>query len=161
VRGIRDLWTTDDKENVAVSKIGAQTGETRGTLKPAAADLRVQDLRVRYSMGWWAEGNDAVFAEPGDSGAIVVDEERNAIGMLVAVSTDGAGDRAPGAFVHGMRRRRKCPCIAAKCMTRSSETSPPMQVRRRKGPLRAIVLRPRPIPPASQRAPRTHATHAS
>ncbi len=104
VRGIRDLWTADDNENIAVSKIGAQTGETQGTLKPVAADLRVKDLRVRYSMGWWAEGNGGVFAEPGDSGAIVVDEARNAIGMLVAVSTNSAGDRPSGAFVHGIKQ---------------------------------------------------------
>jgi hypothetical protein len=101
VRGICDLWTVDDNENVAVSKIGAQTEETQGTLKPVAADLRVQDLKVRYSMGWWADGNNGVFAEPGDSGAIVVDEERNAVGMLVAVGHDGA---VPGAFVHGIKQ---------------------------------------------------------
>ena len=104
VRGIRDLWTADDNENIAVSKIGAQTGETQGTLKPVAADLRVKDLRVRYSMGWWAEGNGGVFAEPGDSGAIVVDEARKAIGMLVAVSTNSGGDRLAGAFVHGIKQ---------------------------------------------------------
>ena len=103
VRGIRDLWTADDKETVAVSKIGAQTGETQGMLKPVTADLRVKDLRVRYSMGWWVEGNGGVFAEPGDSGAIVVDEARNAIGMLVAVSTGPGADR-PGAFVHGIEQ---------------------------------------------------------
>jgi len=103
VRDVRDLWTVDDKETVTVGKIGAQTAETHGTLKPAAVDLRVHDLRVRYSMGWWAEGdNGAVFAEPGDSGAIVVDDARNAIGMLVAVGTNGDG--SSGAFVHGIRQ---------------------------------------------------------
>jgi hypothetical protein len=101
VRGIRDLWTADDKEDVAVSKIGAQTHETTGTLKPVAADNRVKDLRVRYSMGWWAYGNGGVFAEKGDSGAIVVDSQRNAIGMLVAVEHDGSG---AGAFVHGINQ---------------------------------------------------------
>jgi hypothetical protein len=64
VRGIRDLWTADDNENVAVSKIGAQTGETQGTLKPVAVDLRVKDLRARYSMGWWAEGTAASSLNP-------------------------------------------------------------------------------------------------
>jgi hypothetical protein len=104
VRGIRDLWTADESENIAVSKIGAQTGETQGTLKPVTADLRVKDLRVRYSMGWWVEGKGGVFAEPGDSGAIVIDDARNAIGMLVAVSTNSAGDRPSGAFVHGIKQ---------------------------------------------------------
>jgi hypothetical protein len=69
-----------------------------------AADLRVKDLRVRYSMGWWAEGDGGVFAAPGDSGAIVVDEARNAIGMLVAVSTHSGADRPPSAFVHGIKQ---------------------------------------------------------
>ena len=105
VRGIRDLWTANDSENVAVSKIGAQTGETRGMLKPVAADNRIKDLKVRYSMGWWAYGDDGgVFAERGDSGAIVVDDERHAVGMLVAVEHDGTGNGPPGAFVHGIKQ---------------------------------------------------------
>ena len=85
-----------------VSKTGAQTRETTGTLKPVAADNRVKDSRVRYSMGWWAYGDNGTFAEQGDSGAIVVDEERNAIGMLVAIEHDGADDGPLGAFVHGI-----------------------------------------------------------
>lgn len=60
-----------------------------------AADNRVKDLRVRYSMGWWAYGDNVAFAEQGDSGAIVVDEECNAIGMLVAIEHDGTGDCPP------------------------------------------------------------------
>lgn len=104
VRGIRDLWTADDQQDVVVSKIGAQTNETTGTLKPVAADNRVKDLRVRYSMGWWAYGNNGAFAEQGDSGAIVVDEERHAIGMLVAIEHDDAGDGPVGAFVHGINQ---------------------------------------------------------
>jgi hypothetical protein len=104
VRGIRDLWRVNDNEDVEVSKIGAQTAETRGTLKPVNADNRVKDLRVRYSMGWWAYGDGSVFAEPGDSGAIVVDAERYAIGMLVAVEHDGTDGAPPGAFVHGIKQ---------------------------------------------------------
>lgn len=101
VRGIRDLWLADDNDDVAVSKVGAQTQETSGRLKPVAADNRIKDLKVRYSMGWWAYGDDGAFAEPGDSGAIVLDAERNAVGMLVAVEHDGIG---AGAFVHGIRQ---------------------------------------------------------
>jgi hypothetical protein len=104
VRGTRDLWTVDDNESIAVSKIGAQSGETRGALKPVAADNRVKDLRVRYSMGWWAYGEDGIFAARGDSGAIVVDDERRAVGMLVAVEHEGDGDGPPGAFVHGINQ---------------------------------------------------------
>jgi hypothetical protein len=116
VRGIRDLWTVDDKEDVAVSKVGAQTQETTGTLKPVAADNRVKDLKVRYSMGWWAYGDHGAFAEQGDSGAIVVDEERNAIGMLVAIEHDGAGEDAPGAFVHGINQIFEALDIALCCV---------------------------------------------
>jgi hypothetical protein len=101
VRGIRDLWLADDAAEVAVRKLGAQTRETTGTLKPVAADNRVKDLKVRYSMGWWAYGDSGVFAERGDSGAIVVDDERNAVGMLVAVEHDGT---EAGAFVHGIKQ---------------------------------------------------------
>jgi len=115
VRGIRDLWTADDKEDVSVSKVGAQTLETTGTLKPVAADNRVKDLKVRYSMGWWAYGDHGAFAEQGDSGAIVLDEERNAIGMLVAIEHDGAGEDAPGAFVHGINQIFEALDIALCC----------------------------------------------
>lgn len=76
-----------------------------GTLKPVAADNRVKDLSVRYSEGWWAYGHERAFAEPGDSGAIVVDERRRAVGMLVAVEHDGKDDSEPaGAFVHGIKQ---------------------------------------------------------
>lgn len=105
VRGIRDLWLTDDAEDVVVSKVGAQTGATTGTLKPVAADHRVKDLKARYSMGWWAYGNYGAFADSGDSGAIALDEERNAIGMLVAVEHDGTeGNETPSAFIHGIKQ---------------------------------------------------------
>jgi len=102
---MQDLWIADDKLNVAVRKLGAQTRETTGALKPVAADNRVKDLSVRYSEGWWAYGDGGAFAEPGDSGAIVIDEEHKAVGMLVAVEHDGTdGDEPPGAFVHGIKQ---------------------------------------------------------
>ncbi len=105
VRGQQDLWVADDKLDVAVRKLGAQTRETTGTLKPVAADNRMKDLSVRYSEGWWAYGNGCAFAEPGDSGAIVIDEVNKAVGMLVAVEHDGTQSDAPtGAFVHGIKQ---------------------------------------------------------
>ena len=52
-------------------------------------------------MGWWAYGNGGAFAERGDSGAIVVDDMQNAVGMLVAVEHDGI---EAGAFVHGIKQ---------------------------------------------------------
>ncbi len=105
IRGTRDLWIADDKLDVAVRKLGAQTRETAGTLKPVAADNRVKDLSARYSEGWWVYGDGCAFAERGDSGAIVIDEQRKAVGMLVAVEHDGTeGDHPPGAFVHGVKQ---------------------------------------------------------
>lgn len=94
----------DDAQDVSVSKLGAQTRETTGTLKPVAADNRVKDLKVRYSMGWWAYGDGFAFAERGDSGAIVIDDERKAVGMLVAVEHDGTGEEPAGAYVHGIKQ---------------------------------------------------------
>lgn len=110
VRGIRDLWPGDDKPDIPVRKHGAQTGATTGLLKPVGADLRVRDQRARYSMGWWVYAADGVFAERGDSGAIVLDEERNAVGMLVAVEHDGT--QAGDAFVHGIQQIFRALCIA-------------------------------------------------
>jgi hypothetical protein len=105
IRGIQDLWVVDDRLDVAVRKLGAQTHETDGTLKPVAADNRVKDLSVRYSEGWWAYGDGCTFAQPGDSGAIVIDENRNAVGMLVAIEHDGTeGGEPAGAFVHGIKQ---------------------------------------------------------
>jgi hypothetical protein len=82
-----------------VSKLGAQTQETTGHLKPVSADLRIEQQKVTYSMGWWAYGENEQFADRGDSGAIVLDDARKVIGMLVAVEHDG---EAAGAFVHGI-----------------------------------------------------------
>jgi hypothetical protein len=100
--GIRDLWVVENQaESIDVCKHGAQTQLTRGDLMPAAADHFMEDVRARYTSGWWAYGIDGAFAAPGDSGAIVVDDERRVVGMVVAV--DRPGEDA-AAFVHGIRQ---------------------------------------------------------
>ena len=52
-------------------------------------------------MGWWAYGKWRCIRRTGDSGAIVVDDMQNAVGMLVAVEHDGI---EAGAFVHGIKQ---------------------------------------------------------
>lgn len=43
-------------------------------------------------MGWWVEGDDGPFAQPGDSGSIVVDEEHRVVGMAVAINVPRNGE---------------------------------------------------------------------
>jgi hypothetical protein len=75
---------------------------TSGQLMPVAADHYMEDVRTRYASGRWVYGNDGTaFAAPGDSGAIVVDETRQVVGMVVAI--DHPGDGA-AAFVHGIKQ---------------------------------------------------------
>ncbi len=101
--GIRDLWVVENQsESIAVRKHGAQTRMTGGQLMPVAADHYMEDVRARYSAGWWVDGNDgAGFAAKGDSGAIVVDDARQVVGMVVAVEHADAG---AAAFVHGIKQ---------------------------------------------------------
>jgi len=101
--GIRDLWVVENQsESIAVRKYGAQTRMTGGQLMPVAADHYMEDVRARYSAGWWVDGNDGMgFAAKGDSGAIVVDDARQVVGMVVAVEHADAG---AAAFVHGIKQ---------------------------------------------------------
>jgi len=99
-RGTRDLWVAD--EEIHVRKHGAQTGLTSGQLLPIAADHYMQDVRTRYSSGWWVQGtNGTAFASLGDSGAIVVDEARRVVGMVIAVESL---DADAATFVHGINQ---------------------------------------------------------
>lgn len=41
-----------------------------------------------YLQGWFVHGDDGPFARPGDSGAIVVDEDDCVVAMVVALETD-------------------------------------------------------------------------
>lgn len=105
IGGIRDLWTEPDETEVEVRKIGAQSGETRGRLMPVAADHRMKGIPARYSLGWWVDGEARAFAEGGDSGSIVVDDQGCAVGMCVAVEHDGTANGGPPAtFVHGIKQ---------------------------------------------------------
>jgi hypothetical protein len=101
--GLRDLWVVENEsDDIAVSKHGAQTRMTQGHLMPVAADHYMKDVRTRYTGGWWVYGDDgSTFAAKGDSGAIVVDEARLVVGMVVAVEHPGE-DAA--AFVHGIKQ---------------------------------------------------------
>lgn len=101
--GIRDLWVVEpESAAVAVRKQGAQTLETAGWLVPIPADHKMQDVKARYTQGWWVYGEDgAAFAGRGDSGSIVIDDGRKVIGMLVAIEYDGPG---AAAFVHGIKQ---------------------------------------------------------
>lgn len=101
--GLRDLWVVEDQaQDIPVRKHGAQTQVTSGQLMPIAADHYMQDVHARYSSGWWVYGCEGTaFADQGDSGAIVVDDARRVVGMVVAVDRLGAGGAA---FVHGIKQ---------------------------------------------------------
>ncbi len=69
---------------------------------PIAAAHYMEDVRTHYESGWWAYGTgDTPFAAKGDSGAIVIDDARQVVGMLVAVESPDAG---AAAFVHGIKQ---------------------------------------------------------
>jgi hypothetical protein len=102
--GIRDLNVLDDPSDqsrpVSVRKHGAQTGLTAGELLPVVADVYMENVRARYTSGWWAYGDDGTaFVDGGDSGAIVLDEGRRIVGMVVGV--DSAGNAA---YIHGIKQ---------------------------------------------------------
>jgi hypothetical protein len=101
--GIRDLWVVEDESrSIPVRKHGAQTQLTSGDLAPVAADLRIEGVKTAYRDGWWVYGSDgSSFAARGDSGAIVVDEERRVVGMVVALEHPDPG---AATFVHGVRQ---------------------------------------------------------
>ncbi len=101
----RDLDHPAPNDVVAVAKHGAASGLTSGQLDPITVDHHVYDTPSHYTGGWFAYGNDRQFAGQGDSGAIVVDEEHNVIGMAVAIEAPQLDD-APnvGCFIHGIRR---------------------------------------------------------
>jgi hypothetical protein len=102
--GIRDLFVLEDHEKnefMSVRKHGAESNSTIGELLPCStSDLKLKDVDIRYTGGWDVYGNDGQsFAERGDSGSMVVDENKAIVGMLVAVDeSDGR------AFVHGIKQ---------------------------------------------------------
>ena len=96
----RDLDGSEDF--ITVYKRGCTSGLTEGTLDPTPESLRVRlphaggEPIVRdYLRGWFVEGHNGPFARPGDSGAIVVDEDECVVGMVVALRTDAVKGPQP------------------------------------------------------------------
>ena len=63
------------------------------------ADLKVENVRITTSAGEWVEGDGSIFATTGDSGSILVDEDRRVADMVVAVNRETGF-----AFVHGIKQ---------------------------------------------------------
>lgn len=103
--GVRDLLPQSERDSVIpVRKHGASTGETTGDLLSVLADHYVEDVEARYSTGWWVYTRSDVppFAAKGDSGSIVVDEEHNVVGMVVAIKREDEDTGGDG-FVHAIK----------------------------------------------------------
>ncbi len=98
--GSRNLWVPPPEHEVAVRKRGATTGLTRGLLEPVDAK-HLDQYGDTYNLGWWVLGDDQRFAGPGDSGAIVVDEEHYAVGMAVLIDSE-EDDHDVQCLVHGI-----------------------------------------------------------
>ena len=73
---------------------------------PIPADLKVQN-GSHDNLGSWVEGDGCIFAPTGDSGSIVVDEDRRVVDMVVAVNRETGF-----AFVHGVKQIFKALQIA-------------------------------------------------
>jgi hypothetical protein len=103
--GVRDLWVRDDQDDepdpIPVRKHGAETQLTYGELTPIVATMGIEDVQTYYNSGWWVDGNGSQFADEGDSGSVVVDDERRIVGMVVAAHRPENGGAA---FVHGIKQ---------------------------------------------------------
>jgi hypothetical protein len=101
--GTRDLSKVqEESEMIRVQKHGAQTLLTSGELLPIATTLRMEGVKTQYGDGWLVDGDDgASFATRDDSGAMVVDEDRRVVGMVVALEHPDPG---ASSFVHGIER---------------------------------------------------------
>jgi hypothetical protein len=91
-RDIADTCTAG--EPLIVHKRGWKTDRTEGLLNPAIESLDVDEqladgtiITRSYLRGYFVVGVDRPFAAPGDSGAIVVDEDDCVLGMIVALRT--------------------------------------------------------------------------
>jgi Trypsin len=92
VRQVRHLSANDI--GLAVHKRGAATGETTGEFYEISTDvpLRVRSRKnVLYSEVLAFASRRAPFAQPGDSGAVVVDDAMYVIGLIVGME-QGAPD---------------------------------------------------------------------
>ena len=87
---------------LTVYKLGATSGFTSGVICEVGVQFTVDHgaLRITYPLGYHVMSNvdQATFALPGDSGAIVLDGRGRAVGMLVAMQRT-KGDPSALAFV--------------------------------------------------------------
>ena len=105
----RDVEETSSDDNpVVVHKRGFATGLTSGLLEPFPVSLEVagrgengEEVVRDYTRGFFVEGDPGPFAKPGDSGAIVIDDDGCVVGMVVAVASKNPQDVQPSdaAFV--------------------------------------------------------------
>jgi hypothetical protein len=97
--GVRDLLVRSEQDStIPVTKLGASTQETSGELLSIQSVQYMDDVEARYSTGWWTYGPTGTpFAAKGDSGSVVVDEQRNVVGMVVAVN------KSDDCFVHAIK----------------------------------------------------------
>ncbi len=104
--GVRDLLLRSEHDRaIPVTKLGASTHETSGELLSIQSDQYMEDVEARYSTGWWTSGSNGTnFAAKGDSGSVVVDDQRKVVGMVVAVNRPDAGSDGGGdGFVHAIK----------------------------------------------------------
>jgi hypothetical protein len=95
----RDIATTcPPGEPLIVHKRGWKTDRTVGLLDPEEQSLDVDEqladgtvITRNYLGGYFVVGDQEPFAEPGDSGAVVVDEDDCVLGMIVALRTKNPG----------------------------------------------------------------------
>ena len=101
---VRDLLLRSEHDSaISVTKLGASTQETTGELLSIQSDQYVEDVEARYSTGWWTYGSKGTcFAAKGDSGSVVVDEQLNVVGMVVAVNRPEDGGEGD-CFVHAIK----------------------------------------------------------
>lgn len=94
-KNARDIAITCSADDpIIVYKRGWQTEKTEGLLRPVPESLDVDErlsdgttVTRSYMHGYFVHGVDGPFAEPGDSGAVVVDEDDCVLGMIVALRT--------------------------------------------------------------------------
>jgi hypothetical protein len=89
---VSGMLSGDPALGLAVQKVGRTTGYTRGTVRARL----VRRLSVRYGVNVFRfdrvieviNPGGPTFSEPGDSGALVVDLDGNAVGLLVSGNED-------------------------------------------------------------------------
>jgi hypothetical protein len=91
----REVTSTDEKNKTAVKKFGKNTGLTHGQIDTLsyAATINYHDGKKPHTLFNLIRikplDASKPFSRPGDSGSLVVDNDNQAIGMIVAGSDDG------------------------------------------------------------------------